>query len=81
MSHPETTRSTREYLATYVNGRYVSDGLLREAIVEAYGTQLAADRFPFAVLDVELPPAGSMRTSTREKWRCVSKRKPASARP
>ncbi|GAD51888.1 DNA mismatch repair protein MutL [Halarchaeum acidiphilum MH1-52-1] len=58
VSHPETTRSTREYLATYVNGRYVSDGLLREAIVEAYGTQLAADRFPFAVLDVELPPAG-----------------------
>ncbi|GGM69133.1 DNA mismatch repair protein MutL [Halarchaeum rubridurum] len=57
VSHPETTRSTRDYLATYVNGRYVSDRLLREAIVEAYGTQLAADRFPFAVLDVELPPS------------------------
>ncbi|MBP2250400.1 DNA mismatch repair protein MutL [Halarchaeum solikamskense] len=55
VSHPETTRSTRDYLATYVNGRYVSDRVLREAIVEAYGTQLAADRFPFAVLDVELP--------------------------
>jgi len=57
VSHPETTRSTRDYLATYVNGRYVSDRLLREAIVEAYGTQLAADRFPFAVLDVELSPS------------------------
>ncbi|GGL33342.1 DNA mismatch repair protein MutL [Halarchaeum grantii] len=56
VSHPETTRSTREYLATYVNGRYVSDSVLREALVEAYGTQLAADRFPFAVLDVEIPP-------------------------
>ncbi|WP_435098608.1 DNA mismatch repair endonuclease MutL [Halarchaeum sp. P4] len=57
VSHPETTRSTREYLATYVNGRYVSDSVLREALVEAYGTQLAADRFPFAVLDVEIAPS------------------------
>jgi len=56
VSDPETTRSTREYLATYVNGRYVTDSALREAILDAYGTQLAPDRFPFAVLFVEVPP-------------------------
>lgn len=56
VSNPETTRSTRAYLGTYVNGRYVSDSVLREAIVDAYGGQLAADRFPFTVLDVTLPP-------------------------
>ncbi|MFB6120248.1 MAG: DNA mismatch repair endonuclease MutL [Halobacteriaceae archaeon] len=58
VSDPETTRSTREYLATYVNGRYVTDSALREAILSAYGTQLAPDRFPFAVLFVEVPPGG-----------------------
>ncbi|MFB6298846.1 MAG: DNA mismatch repair endonuclease MutL [Halobacteriales archaeon] len=56
VSHPETNRSTREYLSTYVNGRYVTATPLREAILEAYGKQLAADRYPFAVLFVDLPP-------------------------
>ncbi|MCG1002100.1 MULTISPECIES: DNA mismatch repair endonuclease MutL [Halobacterium] len=53
VSDPETTRSTREYLATYVNGRSVRDGVLREAVLDAYGGQLAADRYPFTVLFVE----------------------------
>ena len=56
VSHPETTRSTRDYLATYVNDRYVTAGALREAVLEAYGGQLAPDRYPFAVLFVETPP-------------------------
>ena len=56
VSHPETTRSTREYLSTFVNGRYVASGVLREAVLDAYGGQLAADRYPFAVLFVDLPP-------------------------
>jgi DNA mismatch repair protein MutL len=55
VSDPEVTRSTREYLSTFVNGRYVSEPALREATVGAYGKQLAPDRFPFAVLFVELP--------------------------
>ncbi|ELZ43953.1 DNA mismatch repair protein MutL [Halorubrum coriense DSM 10284] len=55
VSHPETTRSTREYLSTYVNGRYVTASALREATLEAYGGQLAPDRYPFAVLFVEVP--------------------------
>ncbi|WP_343067731.1 DNA mismatch repair endonuclease MutL [Halobellus ruber] len=55
VSHPETTRSTREYLSTFVNGRYVAAGVLREAVLDAYGGQLASDRYPFAVLFVALP--------------------------
>jgi len=53
VSDPETTRSTREYLATYVNGRSVRDGVLRDAVLDAYGGQLASDRYPFTVLFVE----------------------------
>ncbi|WP_049937503.1 DNA mismatch repair endonuclease MutL [Haloplanus natans] len=56
VSHPETTRAGREYLSTFVNGRYVTAGTLREAVLSAYGGQLAPDRFPFAVLFVEVPP-------------------------
>ncbi len=55
VSHPETTRSTRDYLSTFVNGRYVAAGILREAVLDAYGGQLASDRYPFAVLFVDLP--------------------------
>ncbi|XVH30378.1 DNA mismatch repair endonuclease MutL [Haloferacaceae archaeon DSL9] len=57
VSHPETTRSTREYLATFVNGRYVTAAALREPVIAAYGGQLAPDRYPFAVLFVGVPPA------------------------
>jgi len=56
VSDPETTRSGSQYVSTYVNGRYVREGLLREAIVSAYGNQLAADRYPFAVLFLTVPP-------------------------
>lgn len=57
VSDPETTRSTRSYLATFVNDRYVTASLLRGAVVDAYGGQLAPDRYPFAVLFVDIPPA------------------------
>ncbi|WP_210423514.1 DNA mismatch repair endonuclease MutL [Halorussus marinus] len=56
VSDPETTRSTREYLSTYVNGRYVSSATVRDAVLSAYGGQLSAERYPFAVLFVEVPP-------------------------
>ncbi|MEF8814039.1 MAG: DNA mismatch repair endonuclease MutL [Halovenus sp.] len=57
VSHPETNRASRDYLTTFVNGRYVTAGSVREAVVEAYGTQLAADRYPFAVLFLDVDPA------------------------
>ncbi|WP_424016551.1 DNA mismatch repair endonuclease MutL [Halorientalis pallida] len=55
VSHPETNRASREYVTTYVNGRYVRSSTVRDAVVEAYGNQLAPDRYPFAVLDLSLP--------------------------
>jgi DNA mismatch repair protein MutL len=56
VSHPETTRASRDYLNTFVNGRYVRATSVREAIVDAYGTQLAPDRYPFAVLESTVDP-------------------------
>jgi DNA mismatch repair protein MutL len=57
VSHPETNRSSREYVSTYVNGRYVTASAVREAVLDAYGGQLAADRYPFVVLFLDVPPA------------------------
>ncbi|ERH09368.1 MAG: DNA mismatch repair protein MutL [halophilic archaeon J07HX64] len=57
VSHPETNRASREYLSTFVNGRYVTASTVREAVVDAYDGQLASDRYPFAVLFLEVDPA------------------------
>jgi len=55
VSHPETNRANNEYVTTYVNGRYVRSSTVRDAIVDAYGGQLAADRYPFTVFFLDLP--------------------------
>ncbi|GAB3020433.1 DNA mismatch repair endonuclease MutL [Natronobiforma cellulositropha] len=54
VSHPETNRSSREYLATYVNGRAVTSEAIREGIMRAYDGQLG-DRYPFVVLFLSVP--------------------------
>ncbi|WP_114576917.1 DNA mismatch repair endonuclease MutL [Saliphagus sp. LR7] len=54
VSHPETNRSSREYLATYVNGRAVTSPAIREGIMGAYEGQLG-DRYPFVVLFLSVP--------------------------
>ncbi|WP_435076471.1 DNA mismatch repair endonuclease MutL [Halococcus sp. AFM35] len=56
VSHPETTRASPEHCSVFVNGRYVHAGSVRDAIVDAYGGQLAPDRYPFAVVFLSLPP-------------------------
>ena len=55
VSHPETNRSSREYLATYVNGRAVTSEAIREGIMNAYSGQLGTDRYPFVVAFLEVP--------------------------
>jgi len=55
VSDPETNRSAREYVSVFVNGRAVSASAVREAVVEAYGGQLDADRYPFTALFLDVP--------------------------
>ncbi|ELY94511.1 DNA mismatch repair endonuclease MutL [Natrialba taiwanensis] len=55
VSHPETNRASREYLATYVNDRAITADAVREGIMGAYGTQLGSDRYPFVVLFHDAP--------------------------
>ena len=55
VSDPETNRSAREYVSVFVNGRAVSASAVREAVIEAYGGQLDADRYPFTALFLDVP--------------------------
>lgn len=56
LSDPETTRSRPRFVSTFVNGRYVSAGVLRDAVLDGYGHQLAPDRYPFVVLFCSFAP-------------------------
>jgi len=57
VGRPEVWRSDRRYLYVYVNGRFVRDRLITQAVTEAFRGYLVPGRFPFAVIKVELSPA------------------------
>ena len=48
--------SARKALHLFVNGRYVTDKLVRKGVLEAYRTFLPKGRYPLVVLDVRLAP-------------------------
>jgi DNA mismatch repair protein MutL len=56
ISPPSITRSNRGQLTFFVNGRWIQDGALTAAVVQAYQGLLMVGRYPFAVLFVNLPP-------------------------
>lgn len=53
---PEITRSNRRYVTLIVNGRYVRNYPLTQAIIAGYGTLLPIHRFPIAIVYIELDP-------------------------
>jgi DNA mismatch repair protein MutL len=57
VSSPSLHRSNRQYLAFFVNRRWVQDRSLSYAASEAYHTLLPTGRYPIAVLNVDLEPA------------------------
>lgn len=53
---PETAKSGAAQLHLFVNGRPIRDRALARAVTFAYGSSLAAGRYPAGVLVLELPP-------------------------
>jgi DNA mismatch repair protein MutL len=49
------TRSNRKEITFFVNGRWVQDGSLSAALLQAYHTLLMVGRYPMAVLFLEVP--------------------------
>jgi len=56
-SKPNWGRATREAQYFFVNGRYVRDRVLSQALSESYRTLVPSGTHPVAILFVELPPS------------------------
>jgi len=53
---PQAARGHRDDIVLLVNGRPVRDGQLQQAVLDAYRPLLPRDRYPLAVLCLDLPP-------------------------
>jgi len=56
VSLPELTRANRNYISIIINGRYIKNYLLNQAILGGYGSKLMGGRFPLAVLNIQMDP-------------------------
>jgi len=57
VSKPAVSYSTRRYIFTYVNRRYVKNELMVNAIKRGYRTLLPKNIYPFAVLSLQIEPS------------------------
>ncbi|MBM7616485.1 DNA mismatch repair protein MutL [Weissella uvarum] len=55
-SLPELTRANRSYISIIINGRYIKNYQLSNAVVRGYGSKLMVGRFPISVLEIEMDP-------------------------
>lgn len=56
LSDPNTTRSNRNFISLLLNGRYIKNYRLTQAIIAGYGSKLRPHRYPIAVVNIELDP-------------------------
>ncbi|BAU28795.1 DNA mismatch repair protein MutL [Aneurinibacillus soli] len=57
LARPEITRAGRSYMSTIINGRYVRNHGVNNAILRGYHTLLPINRSPIAVLAIEMEPS------------------------
>lgn len=57
LGKPEITRSSKQYLTTIINGRYIKSYALQQAIVAGYQTLLPIHRYPLAILSFSMDPS------------------------
>lgn len=56
ISNLNTTRSNRNFISLLLNGRYIKNYRLTQAIIAGYGSKLRPRRYPIAVVKIELDP-------------------------
>jgi DNA mismatch repair protein MutL len=56
IAKPEMTRANRGGISVIVNGRYIKNYALNNAILQGYHTLLPINRFPIAALHIEMDP-------------------------
>ncbi len=57
VSTPDYTRSSKKSYHTYINSRAVKCPVFQKAIDIAYKNLIARDKYPFIVLNLEIPPS------------------------
>ncbi|MGY4689899.1 DNA mismatch repair endonuclease MutL [Salibacterium sp. K-3] len=55
-AEPEVNRASRQYISTFINGRYVKHYPIVKAVENAYHTLLPIGRHPMIVLHIEMDP-------------------------
>lgn len=55
-SVPEETRASKNYINIFINGRYIKNYGIQNAIIDAYGTLLMINRYPLCVINIEMDP-------------------------
>jgi len=56
IAKPEVTRASRSYVSTVINGRYIRNTALTQAILRGYHTLLPIGRSPIVVLTIDMDP-------------------------
>ncbi len=57
VAKPEITRANRNHISIYINGRYIKNFLLTNAIIKGYKTLLMVNRYPISVLQIMMDPS------------------------
>ena len=56
ISVPEETRASKNYINIFINGRYIKNYGIQNAIIDAFGTLLMINRYPLCVINIEMDP-------------------------
>lgn len=56
LGNVEILRSSKDYIITYINGRYVKSNTIERAVIDGYYTKLMKGKYPFAIIFLEIDP-------------------------
>lgn len=56
VSSPEETRANKNYINIFINGRYIKNYSIQNAIISSYGTFLMKNRYPVAIIYITMDP-------------------------
>ena len=56
LGNVEILRSSKDYIFTYVNKRYVKSNTIERAVIDGYYTKLMKSKYPFAIIFFDIDP-------------------------
>lgn len=56
MGNMNILRASKDYIFTYINGRYAKSAIIEKAVIDAYYTKLMKGKYPFVIIFLNLDP-------------------------